>query len=140
MQENEKEQAEDDENEVVTTKILAALGILNTLGTLILSLETKPELLRALEDSIQPVVVFVLENGVIGMNDCHGANHLDLLSEVFEIIDSCTFSTQSISPTMWSLFPLLYKVFKEYAIDYMEGLSHLNVADIKKLSRLLTIT
>jgi importin-7 len=45
----------------------------------------------------------------------------DLLSEVFEIIDSCTFSTQSISPTMWSFFPILHKVFKEYAVDYIDG-------------------
>jgi importin-7 len=68
MQENEKEQAqdEDDDGETVTSKILAALGILNTLGTLILSVETKPELLRALEDSIQPILLFVLENAVYG--------------------------------------------------------------------------
>jgi importin-7 len=67
MQENEKEQAEEeDESETVTSKLLAALGILNTLGTLILSVETKPELLRALEDSIQPILLFVLENAVYG--------------------------------------------------------------------------
>jgi len=67
MQENEKEQNEDDEeNEAVTSKILSALGILNTLSTLILSVETKPDLLRALEDSIQPILVFVLENGIYG--------------------------------------------------------------------------
>jgi importin-7 len=69
MQENEKEQEaqdDDDDGEMVTSKTLAALGILNTLGTLILSVETKPELLRALEDSIQPILVFVLENAVYG--------------------------------------------------------------------------
>src|SRR5271169_3426029 len=68
MQENEKEQLEgDEENETVTSKVLSALGILNTLGTLILSVETKPELLRALEDSIQPILSFVLDNGVFGI-------------------------------------------------------------------------
>lgn len=69
MQENEKEQAQDDDDdgETVTSKILAALGILNTLGTLILSVETKPELLRALEDTIQPILTFVLENAVYGL-------------------------------------------------------------------------
>lgn len=67
MQENEKEQAEEDEEtETVTSKILAALGILNTLGTLILSVETKPELLRSLEDAIQPILLFVLDNAVYG--------------------------------------------------------------------------
>jgi importin-7 len=66
MQENEKEQIDDEENETVTSKVLAALGILNTLGTLILSVESKPELLHALEDAIQPILSFVLENGVYG--------------------------------------------------------------------------
>ena len=114
MQENEKEQAEEeDESETVTSKLLAALGILNTLGTLILSVETKPELLRALEDCIRPILLFVLENAVY-----------DLFSEVFEIIDSCTFSTRTISPTMWDFFPIMHKVFKDHAVDYIDGIVH----------------
>ena len=68
MQENEKEQAElEDEDEVVTSKLLTATGILHTLRTLILSLETNPELLRALEETIQPILGFVLENGFNGI-------------------------------------------------------------------------
>jgi hypothetical protein len=43
------------------------------------------------------------------------------MSEVFEIIDSLTFSTRSISPVMWSFFPMLHSTFEEYAIDYIEG-------------------
>jgi importin-7 len=71
MQENEKEQATfDEENETVTSKVLAALGILNTLGTLILSVESKPELLHSLESAIEPILHFVLENGLFG---CHYA-------------------------------------------------------------------
>ena len=44
------------------------------------------------------------------------------MSEVFEIIDSCTFCTRTISPTMWKFFPLMHNVFKTYAIDYMDGI------------------
>ena len=68
MQENEKEQLDEEEGDQVTSKVLAALGILNTLGTLILSVESKPELLHALEDAIKPILLFVLENGVYGTN------------------------------------------------------------------------
>ena len=113
MQENEKEHEalEDDEDEEpVTSKLLAALGILNTLGTLILAVETNQDLLRALEETIKPILIFVFENAVY-----------DLFSEVFEIVDSCTFSTRSISPTMWEFFPVIHKVFKDYAIDYIDG-------------------
>lgn len=67
MQENEKDLADDKDGEGVTSKVLSALGIMNTLGTLILSVETKPELVRALESSIEPVLAFVLENAVFGI-------------------------------------------------------------------------
>jgi importin-7 len=67
LMENEKELAEDNSIDGVTQKVLSALGIMNTLSTLILSIETKPELLRALEASVLPVLVFVLENRVYGM-------------------------------------------------------------------------
>jgi importin-7 len=123
MQENEKELTEDDyENETVTSKVLSALGILNTLGTLILSVESNSELLRALEDAIQPILVFVLENGVYGTILLIFALILDLFSEVFEIIDSLTFSTKSISPTMWTFLPLMHDVFTDFAVDYMDGI------------------
>lgn len=142
MQENEKEQAAgDDDNEMVTSKTLAALGILNTLGTLILSVETKPELLRALEDAIQPILLFVLENVVYGAYTPNVVLISDLMSEVFEIIDSCTFSTRSISPTMWSFFPVIHKTFKEYAIDYIDGnLEKTLLLTLKKSSLLLITT
>ena len=66
MQENEKDLADDENGDSVTSKVLSALGIMNTLGTLILSVETKPELVRALETSIEPVLAFVLDNAVYG--------------------------------------------------------------------------
>lgn len=67
LQESEKELTDDESVEGVTSKVLSALGIMNTLGTLILSVETKPELLCALEDSIRPVLIFVLQNGIFGI-------------------------------------------------------------------------
>jgi importin-7 len=64
LQENEKELADEDDADAVTNKVLSALGILNTLSTLILSVETKPEMVRALEESLEPVLVYVLDNAV----------------------------------------------------------------------------
>jgi hypothetical protein len=74
LQENEKDLTDDESTDgVATSKILSALGIMNTLSTLILSVESKPELLRALENCIQPVLVFVLQNGIFGILP-HGEN------------------------------------------------------------------
>ena len=92
-------------------KSLAALGILNTIGTLILSLENTPEALFKLEDTVMPVIEFVLNYEII-----------DLYAEAFEIIDACTFSAKTISPSMWKLFEQLYATFKSSGMDYMDEL------------------
>jgi importin-7 len=121
LQENEKELADEDDTDAVTNKVLSALGILNTLSTLILSVETKPEMVRALEESLEPVLVFVLDNAVYGIRPLWRALTIDLLSEALEIIDSLTFSSREISPRMWRFFPLLHSCFKLNASDYLEG-------------------
>lgn len=92
-------------------KSLAALGILNTIGTLILSLENTPEALFKLEETVLPVINFVLQNEVI-----------DLYAEIFEIVDSCTFSAKSISPTMWGVFSTIHTTFKNSGMDYIDEL------------------
>jgi hypothetical protein len=46
---------------------------------------------------------------------------VDLYDEIFEIIDSCTFSSKRVTPTMWSVFELIYKAFKDSGIDFMDG-------------------
>jgi len=52
---------------------------------------------------------------------------LELYNEVFEIIDSCTFSAKSISPTMWMVFELIHKTFKDRAEVYVEGNYQLHI-------------
>ncbi|KAG0308818.1 hypothetical protein BGZ98_006751 [Dissophora globulifera] len=90
-------------------KTMAAMGVLKTMGTLIISLESTPEVLNQLEIALLPVIQFTLQNAI-----------LDLFDGVFEIIDSCTFSGKAISANMWGVFELIYKTFKESAIDFME--------------------
>ncbi|KAF8941533.1 hypothetical protein BGZ58_006936 [Dissophora ornata] len=90
-------------------KTMAAMGVLKTMGTLIISLESTPEVLNQLEIALLPVIQFTLQNAII-----------DLFDGVFEIIDSCTFSGKAISPNMWGVFELIYKTFKESALDFME--------------------
>ncbi|KAG0045066.1 hypothetical protein BGZ83_009681 [Gryganskiella cystojenkinii] len=90
-------------------KTMAAMGVLKTMGTLIISLESTPEVLNQLELAIMPVIQFTLQNAII-----------DLFDGVFEIIDSCTFSGKTISANMWGVFELIYKTFKESALDFMD--------------------
>jgi hypothetical protein len=90
-------------------KTMAAMGVLKTIGTLILSLESTPEMLLQLENALLPVITYTLENTII-----------DLYAEIFEIIDSCTFSAKRVTPTMWGVFELIYKAFKDSGIDFMD--------------------
>lgn len=106
-------------------KSITALGVLQTIGTLILTLEATPEVLMHLETILMPVVCITLENKLYGNNFILYSSSLltlsDLYNEVFEIIDSCTFSAKSVSPTMWKAFELMHKTFKGGAELYLEG-------------------
>lgn len=92
-------------------KSVTALGVLQTIGTLILTLESTPEVLLHLETILMPLIQTTLDNKVY-----------DLYTEVFEIIDSCTFASKSISLTMWQAFELLHKTFKAGAELYLEDM------------------
>lgn len=92
-------------------KSITALGVLQTIGTLILTLESTPDVLAHLETILMPVITITLEHKLY-----------DLYNEVFEIIDSCTFAAKVISPTMWQAFELIHQTFKSGAELYLEDM------------------
>ena len=92
-------------------KSITALGVLQTIGTLILTLESTPDVLAHLETILMPVITITLEHKLY-----------DLYNEVFEIIDSCTFAAKTISPTMWGAFELIHRTFKSGAELYLEDM------------------
>ncbi|KAJ5233055.1 hypothetical protein N7468_006011 [Penicillium chermesinum] len=102
---------EDGYGDFLDDKSITALGVLQTIGTLILTLESTPDVLLHLETVLMPVISITLENKLY-----------DLYNEVFEIIDSCTFASKSISPTMWQAFELIHKTFKAGAELYLEDM------------------
>ncbi|KAI9729727.1 MAG: hypothetical protein M1834_006678 [Cirrosporium novae-zelandiae] len=92
-------------------KSITALGVLQTIGTLILTLESTPDVLLHLETILMPVIQITLDSKLY-----------DLFNEVFEIIDSCTFAAKAISPTMWQAFELIHRTFKAGAELYLEDM------------------
>jgi hypothetical protein len=110
----ERNQQKDDEGlygDFLDDKSITALGVLQTIGTLILTLESTPDVLLHLETILTPLITITLENKLY-----------DLYNEVFEIIDSCTFAAKSISPTMWHAFELIHRTFKAGAELYLEDM------------------
>ncbi|RCI13948.1 hypothetical protein L249_8181, partial [Ophiocordyceps polyrhachis-furcata BCC 54312] len=92
-------------------KSITALGVLQTIGTLILTLESTPDVLLHIEAVLMPVIKITLENKLY-----------DLYNEVFEIIDSCTFAAKSISANMWQAFEMIHATFKSGAQYYLEDM------------------
>ncbi|KAI9726215.1 MAG: hypothetical protein M1828_001889 [Chrysothrix sp. TS-e1954] len=102
---------EDDGLGFLDDKSVTALGVLQTIGTLILTLESTPDVLHHLESILMPLISITLENKLY-----------DLYTEIFEIVDSCTFAARTISETMWGAFELMHKTFKAGSELYLEDM------------------
>ncbi|KAH7358612.1 importin-7 [Plectosphaerella cucumerina] len=102
---------DDEYGDFLDEKSITALGVLQTIGTLILTLESTPDVLLHIEAILMPVIQITLQNKLY-----------DLYNEVFEIIDSCTFAAKAISPTMWQAFELIHATFKAGAELYLEDM------------------
>lgn len=111
LEKNEKRDGDDEYGDFLDDKSITALGVLQTIGTLILTLESTPDVLLHIEAVLMPVIQVTLENKLY-----------DLYNEVFEIIDSCTFAAKAISPTMWQAFELIHATFKSGAELYLEDM------------------
>lgn len=111
IERNTTKEGDDNYGDFLDDKSITALGVLQTIGTLILTLESTPEVLVHLEIILMPVITITLEHKLY-----------DLYNEVFEIIDSCTFSAKTISPTMWQAFELIHRTFKSGAELYLEDM------------------
>ncbi|KAI1328186.1 importin-beta domain-containing protein [Xylariaceae sp. FL0255] len=112
LEKNDNRNEEDgDYGEYLDDKSITALGVLQTIGTLILTLESTPDVLLHIEAVLMPVIQITLQNKLY-----------DLYNEVFEIIDSCTFAAKAISPTMWQAFELIHATFKSGAELYLEDM------------------
>ena len=111
VERNNSKEGEEGFGDFLDDKSITALGVLQTIGTLILTLEATPDVLMHLETILMPVIQITLENKLF-----------DLYNEVFEIIDSCTFSAKRVTPTMWQAFELMHKTFKAGAELYLEDM------------------
>lgn len=102
---------QNDDPDEAEEKIMAATGVLKTISSLCLSLDSSVSILLELEMVVTPCITIVLENSI-----------LDLFEECFEILETLTFVAKQISPTMWSMFPLIVSTFKADGRDYFEDM------------------
>lgn len=80
------------------------------------SVDTAQDILSQVEEIVVPIITFTLENKAI-----------DLFDNMYDLVDALTFNMRRISPAMWTVFELTYKLFKTDAVDFLEGTSTLFV-------------
>lgn len=66
LEKNEKRDDDDGYGEYLDDKSITALGVLQTIGTLILTLESTPDVLLHIESILMPVIKVTLENKLYG--------------------------------------------------------------------------
>ncbi|KAF8956524.1 armadillo-type protein [Flammula alnicola] len=90
-------------------KTFAAMGVAKTISTIIASIDSSPEILSQIQEIVIPIIVFSFENRL-----------LDLFDNMYELVDSLTYKLRAISPSMWPVFELTYRLFKHEAVDFLE--------------------
>lgn len=86
-------------------KSLTAMGIMNTVDTILTMMDDQREVQAQLEPIVVKMVVRIFELEMI-----------DLYEEALNLC--CSITTNAISPDSWKLFELIYKVFKNDGFDY----------------------
>jgi ethanolamine utilization cobalamin adenosyltransferase len=66
LEKNDKRDGDDDFGDYLDDKSITALGVLQTIGTLILTLESTPDVLFAMESILMPVIEVTLKNKLYG--------------------------------------------------------------------------
>ena len=93
-------EAEDDED-----KALAAMGILNTIDTILTMMDEQKDIMLQLEPIVIQIVVLIFQQEM-----------MELYEEAFNLISTAT--TTIISNDMWKVFELIYQVFNKDGFDY----------------------
>lgn len=86
-----------DTDEGSDEKAITAMGLLNTIETLLTVMDEQPEVMRLLEPTVLQVIAHVLQNAV-----------QEFYEEVLALIYDLT--SKQISPDMWKVFELIYQV------------------------------
>ncbi|EDO49266.1 predicted protein [Nematostella vectensis] len=93
------------DDERADERSVTAMGILNTVETMMHVLESSKEIIHQLEHICATLVATVLQKSAI-----------EFYEDVFSIV--CTCTCFEISPQMWSLYTPLYEAFERDAFDF----------------------
>ncbi|KAG7750960.1 hypothetical protein KL912_000093 [Ogataea haglerorum] len=97
----------------LTDKHMAALGVFNTMVTVLLYFESSQDMIAGLEQSYAPIIQYTFEKELD-----------DFYAEASELIENTLFLTRAVSPTMWSLFEsMVTAVLKNDLAMFLDDIS-----------------
>lgn len=86
-------------------KAITAMGLLNTIETLLTVMEEQPDIMNLLEPIVLQVVGHIFQQGNIEFYE-------EALSLVYDL------TSKKISPDMWKVLELIYQVFQKNGFDH----------------------
>lgn len=86
-----------------------AAGILNTLTSLVVSMNSSNEVATSLESTVKNVITFILQNSMALF-----------LCEAMEMAESLLFSTGKMSSSLWEIYRECIAAFDTYAFDFFD--------------------
>lgn len=92
----------DDSND---DRAITAMGLLNTMETLLSVMDDKPEVIASLHPIVIQVIVHILQNNIN-----------EFYEEAFSLIYDLT--SKNISSDMWTMLELIYSMFEKDGLDY----------------------
>lgn len=95
-----------------TDKMMAILGMLGTINTLVDSMSAKPETMSQIEEILLPLIFTMFQRKL-----------MDVYEEVFSILDSLTYGQKKISPSMWQLLDSIFVVFQNCGSSYIPDMA-----------------
>lgn len=86
-------------------KAITAMGLLNTMETILAVMEEKPEVHAALEPVVLQAIHHIFTNSI-----------MEFYEEAMSL--SCDLTTKHISENMWKMLEVMYNVFQKDGFDY----------------------
>ncbi|KAH9819914.1 armadillo-type protein [Melampsora americana] len=111
----------DEDDDSSEEKVLVAMNILKTLQQLVVGLEGNPTVLMQVEAASIPLIEYTLKQELVEWLSTTFANNspLEIYDEALELLDSIQFALKEISNAQWSLFDIIYNIFKTSGTDFI---------------------
>jgi hypothetical protein len=93
------------EDEDSEDKALTAMGILNTIDSILIMMEEQKEIMAKLEPIVIQLIVSIFNQEI-----------MELYEEAFTLIT--TITTHTISNDLWKIFEMMYQIFNKDGFDY----------------------